>query len=630
MLNSNSNIPKTRTRPIGILWEFIRPSWKGLILLLANFFLISWMTTIQPLMMAPILDVVISGEDVYSVGSDDLLSLKLAELDLNNIGRYVMTLFGITHLSMWDMVVVLALAYLGVSLLLYLLAYLNYLLAIHIRIQSRIRLQKKLFSHFSDLSLDFFNNQRTGEILSWMENDTRASVDSLVSFVQSIVIAPIMIFVYGYLMMQTDARLTVIIVMAALVQYVISRIARDPIRNVTRRQREVMASSSGYLQEVIANMRVVKTFIAEKYEQSRLADVLDKAGTSNFRFGVFKHVEEPIINIINSITNIAILFLVVQELISGELSTSGFFLYIYVGRAILPPVNQLATTYTTFQRMTVSAEKLHELFSLTPQIRDGQLELESFQYEIKLNNLSFQYLEGGESEKILKDINLEIKHGQIVALVGPSGAGKSTLTDILLRFYDPQSGGILIDGQDIREFDLYSYRGLFGTVSQESILFNATIAENIAYARPDISQENIIAAAKVANAHEFIGKLPNGYETLVGDRGVLLSGGQRQRIAIARAVVRAPQILILDEATSSLDSMSEKLVQQAIDRVIENTTAVVIAHRLSTVRNADKIVVMETGKIVDSGTHDELYQRCELYIQLCDYQFNITASDEGR
>jgi ABC-type multidrug transport system fused ATPase/permease subunit len=224
---------------------------------------------------------------------------------------------------------------------------------------------------------------------------------------------------------------------------------------------------------------------------------------------------------------------------------------------------------------------------------------------------------------VLSHVDVKIDRGQTIALVGPSGAGKSTFTDLLLRFYDPSEGFITIDGRDLRDLEIASYRSLFGVVAQENLLFNDTIASNIIYGRERITRKQMIAAAEAANAAEFIATLPNGYETLVGDRGIRLSGGQRQRIAIARAIVHQPEILILDEATSSLDTVSERQVQAAIDQVVQGRTSVIIAHRLSTVLHAEKIIVLENGQILDEGRHAELYERCALYKRLCDLQFHI-------
>jgi len=322
--------------------------------------------------------------------------------------------------------------------------------------------------------------------------------------------------------------------------------------------------------------------------------------------------------IVKAVTNVAVLIFAANELFTGRLSVAGFALYIYVGRIMMDPISNLSTAYLTAQQTLVSAERVNEWFERKPLIDSGTRQVTSFEKEITLEGVSFRY----EDEHVLSNVDFMVRRGEVVALVGVSGSGKSTLTDLLLRFYDPNEGHIRVDGIDLREMELVSYRNLFGVVAQDSFLFNATIAENIAYNQPDLSLERIVEAAKIANAHDFILQdLPNGYETMVGERGVRLSGGQRQRIAIARAVIRRPQILILDEATSSLDSQAEKLVQEAIDRVIKDTTAIVIAHRLSTILNADKIVVMEAGKVADIGTHEELLTRCNIYQYLCELQF---------
>jgi subfamily B ATP-binding cassette protein MsbA len=306
-------------------------------------------------------------------------------------------------------------------------------------------------------------------------------------------------------------------------------------------------------------------------------------------------------------------------MLSGRLTTAGFFLYLYIGRAVLDPLTSLARTIKLIQTTFASSERVQALFGEIPSIKDGPKDKKSFDKSLVFENVSFKY----GNEPVLKRVNFEVRKGEITALVGPSGAGKSTIIDLILRFYDPQQGRILIDGIDLRELQLDNYRKMMGVVTQDSILFNAPVAQNIAYPSAEISQPQVENAAHVANAHEFVKNLPKGYDTFVGDRGMLLSGGQKQRVTIARAVYHKPQLLILDEATSSLDTESERLVQQAIDKVIEATTAIVIAHRLSTVVHAAKIIVLDKGEIIDQGRHQELYDRCDLYRTLCDLQFEV-------
>jgi ABC-type multidrug transport system fused ATPase/permease subunit len=280
-------------------------------------------------------------------------------------------------------------------------------------------------------------------------------------------------------------------------------------------------------------------------------------------------------------------------------------------------VGNLGGAYTQMQSALAASARLRELFALTSEVPDGTEEVDGFTDRIALNDVTFAY----DDEPVLDKVSLEIGQGELVALVGPSGGGKSTLADLILRFYDPTRGRVTIDGRDLRRLRQESYRRLFGVVSQEALLFNATIRDNIAYGRGGLSEEDIVRAARIANAHDFIAEFPAGYDTVVGDRGVRLSGGQRQRVAIARAIVGRPPVLILDEATSALDSESERLVQQAIDRVIQGATSIVIAHRLSTVLHADKIVVLNRGQVEAVGRHAELLASSETYARLYRLQF---------
>jgi len=337
---------------------------------------------------------------------------------------------------------------------------------------------------------------------------------------------------------------------------------------------------------------------------------------------IANHAQQPFRAIINLLVETSVLVMAAYQLLSGEMTISTFVLFLYVIRSIRMPITKLGNTFIVTQGLLASSERIFELLSLRPEIVDGPGKISRFNDSIQLQGISFSYGSG----KVLKNINLDIKKGEIVALVGPSGAGKSTLSDLILRFYDPTEGAIVIDSRDLRSLQQRDYRRLFGVVPQEPLLFNASVSENIAYGSDGVTRENILHAAKIANATEFIDELPQGYDTLVGDRGIRLSGGQRQRVAIARAVVHEPHIILLDEATSSLDSQSERLVQHAIDRVIENATGIVIAHRLSTVMNADKIVVMNRGVILDQGRHNELLKRCELYHRLCELQFDLNGN----
>src|SRR5438132_1805814 len=413
-------------------------------------------------------------------------------------------------------------------------------------------------------------------------------------------------------MVRTSPMLVGAAVGAVLLHYGLSRFVRGPIRQFAIDQFSAFADLAARFQEAILSIRVVKSFGAEGFELARLGQVLQRVVHVNVKFGVYKHVPEPARVIVNYVVEAALLLLAAWELLAGRLGTPAFFLFLYVGRAAMTQLSMLGAAYTSMHSTLAASSRIDELFRIAPALTDGAGTITAFCDRIVLRDVSFNY--GGEP--VLSGVSFEIKKAEVVALVGPSGAGKSTLADLVLRLYDPLKGSISIDGRDLRTLQQTSYRRLFGVVSQEALLFNATIRENIAYGRDEISEADVLRAAQIAHAEDFIMALPDGYDTMVGDRGIRLSGGQRQRVAIARAIVANPQILILDEATSSLDSEAERLVQQAIDRVIERTTSIVIAHRLSTVMRADKIVVLNRGSVEAVGRHAEIPATNETYARL--------------
>jgi len=586
-----------------------------MLLSLAMYFLASLLTAAQPMVTAPVLEIAVHGPEAFSqleAAPDSLL-----EVDLNNIGQYLLYQIFPEETSAWNVIVTAAVLYLIVSVVLYTLNFLVYLLGIWIRVRAGRGMQAALFSHVIGLSLDFFNRNRTGELISRLEKDTDAVMFGLETIVRSLVVSSVLVLLYGSLLLRTSLRLSVFVALAALTQYIFVQLVKRPTQRRVREQFNVQAEVASYFQEVISNIRIVKSFVAEYYESTRLASLSQKAIKAIFRFSFFKNIDEPVTFIINSVVNVAVLLFAANEFISGRLSTTGFFLYLYVGRAVLDPLTNLARSLKVIQTTVATSERVQEFFDETALVVSGEVVKAEFAQQISFENVSFSY----GPEPVLKNVNINIQRGQMVALVGQSGAGKSTITDLILRFYDPQEGRITVDGVDLRSLDLPTYRRMIGVVSQDSILFNASVAENIAYPEKALDMARVRQAARVANAREFIERLVNGYDALVGDRGVLLSGGQKQRITIARAVYHNPRILILDEATSALDTEAERQVQQAIDNIIKDTTAVVIAHRLSTVIHADNIVVMDEGRIVDQGKHAELYERCKEYKHFCDLQF---------
>ncbi len=594
-----------------LLREYISPYWRWVAVLLVTSYLATTLAALFPVLMAPVLDLALGAPAAAG-------QIALHELTLKNLGAAFFQWLGIESVQdRFRGIVLLSLAYVAVGFLKGWVDFGNYLLALWIRVRAGADIQMDLFRHLLGLSMGFFSRQRTGELVSRLDADTRAATSGLETIVGTFLTAPVLIAFYSYLLVRTSPKLVVAALGAVLLQYGVTRGVKGPIRRLATDQFSVLADLVTRFQESILSIRVVKSFGAEAFEASRLARTLRRVVRVNIKYGVYKHGEEPARAVVGYVVEAGILVLAAYELLAGRLAVPTFFLFLYVGRAVAGQVSLLAGAYTQIQAILAASSRLVDLFGKTPEVKDGPETISGFHDRIVVHNVSFDY--GGE--RVLDGVSLEIKKGEVVALVGPSGVGKSTLADLILRFYDPIQSAITIDGRDLRTLRQDSYRQLFGVVSQEALLFNATIRENIAYGREGISDEEIVRAARIANAHDFIMEFPDGYETVVGDRGIRLSGGQRQRVAIARAIVGDPPILILDEATSSLDSESERLVQQAINQVIQGATSIVIAHRLSTVLHADKIIVMSRGRIEAFGRHADLLTTSETYSQLYRLQF---------
>ncbi len=384
-----------------------------------------------------------------------------------------------------------------------------------------------------------------------------------------------------------------------------------------------MGNLTSVLQETISGIRVVKAFVMEKFEIGKFTDTTKDYFKTMVRLTRIGSLGPPLTEILGVFAAVLLLWFAGRDIVTGNLDPGRFFLFLFAMLSLMQPVRTLSHLNIDIQQGLAAAKRIFEILDTEPRTRNHPqaLRIDSLKDKIAFENVSFSY--DSSEKKVLSNISFDVRAGEIAALVGPSGAGKSTLMDLLPRFYDPTSGEIRIDGTDLKKIDLGSLRNLMGIVTQETILFNDTVWNNIAYGHQNASMKEVEASARAANAHQFIMQMPQEYQTIIGDRGVKISGGERQRLAIARALFKNPPVLIFDEATSSLDTESEALVQEAIDRLMKGRTVFVIAHRLSTIQNADKIVVLDDGGIVQMGEHSNLIQQEGLYKRLYEMQFKI-------
>lgn len=483
-------------------------------------------------------------------------------------------------------------------------------------------LREESYEKIINQSLGFFHKHKTGDLISSITNDINSVNVAVNRSFTKIIRDPILIIVYVVILFNISWQLSLVAIIVLPLTTLIVRAIGNSLRRRSARVQEKISDITSVLQETISGIKVVKAFAMEKYENERF-----RKKTSDHFKAVIKQIRS--LRLASPISeSIAVAVMVGVILYGGVLVLQGnglhaedFMRFLFILFAILDPLKSLAEVNNNVQVALASGKRIFELIDKPIKVveKPNAIEIKEFKSSIKYENVSFKY--NSESEEVLTNINFEVKKNQKIALVGSSGSGKTTILNLLPRFYDVESGSIKIDGIDIREYSLASLRSLMGIVTQEVILFNDTVKSNIAYGLDNYSMGQIERAASLANALEFIKELPSGFDTIIGERGLLLSGGQRQRISIARAILKDPPILIFDEATSSLDSESEQLIQQAIENLVKDRTVLVIAHRLSSIINSDKIIVVENGEIVDEGTNEELLSRSGRYRQLYELQF---------
>lgn len=498
--------------------------------------------------------------------------------------------------------------------------YLERITASKLRIEIVQNLRQHIFSNITLLQIGFFNDNRKGDLISRFTSDVQ-EVDVAVNNSLKVVFKePLTIIVSFAVLFFISVELTLItLIMLPLVGGVLGTIVRK-LKKKAKTSQKTMGRIVNILDETFAGMRVIKAFNARNFIVKKMEGELSLHARTNMSISYKNELAAPVSEILGVIIMATIIYLGGSRILTGDKSlNAGEFLgFLTVFATIIQPAKSFSNGITSMQKGIASARRIFTIVDTQPVIENkpNAITLKSFEKNVEFKNMSFAY----DRDHVLKNINLIIEKGKTYALVGQSGGGKSTLADLVPRFYDPTAGDILLDGISIRDYEIESLRKQMGVVTQESILFNDTIFNNIAFGMPHVTEAAVIEAAKVANAHDFIMQTGNGYQTLIGERGSKLSGGQRQRLSIARAVLKNPPILILDEATSALDTESEKLVQQALFNLMEHRTSLVIAHRLSTIQHAHEILVIHEGEIAERGTHDQLIAKSGIYKKLNDIQ----------
>ncbi len=486
-------------------------------------------------------------------------------------------------------------------------------------------LRNQIFAHIHRLPMTFFKHERTGNIISRITNDTVIIQQSISAVFLNLIREPITIIVFIGIAVSISFKLTLFSFI--ILPFSVGIIAY--IGGILRKQSSIlqskMADITSIIHETVTGIKIVKAFGMEKFEENRFKKETEKFFRTILKMVRVRNAASPLTEFLTVGVGTAIIYYGGQlVLVDRSLTASEFMGFLFAIFQIIQPIKELSSVNNRIQESSAAADRVFEIIDIEPDIKDAPdaVEKNNFEKEITLDHVWFKYDDGDDF--VLKDINFKVNKGEIVAVVGSSGGGKTTLVDLIPRFFDVTKGAILLDDLNIKKIKTESIKKLIGIVTQETILFNDSIRNNIAYGLTGIPDERIIEVAKAANALDFINELPHGLDTVIGERGVRLSGGQRQRISIARALLKNPPIMIFDEATSSLDNESEVLVQAAIERLMEQRTVIVIAHRLSTIRNSNKIVVLDGGEVVQMGTHDELVaDKNGIYKKLYDLQFRI-------
>jgi subfamily B ATP-binding cassette protein MsbA len=608
--------------------KYVKPYWKNLVLIFILSIFYAVLNGLSIYLVIPLLDTLFQGSGAsQQVSTTQSLQSSSSFLpgfliDLKETASQWFTDFVYSGDKI-EILMKICVVILIVFFLKNLFGYLQSYFMAYVEYLSMNDLRDAAYKHLHKLPISYFKKERVGNLISRFTNDISKIQDSISATFSSLIKEPLTIIVFLIIALSISWQLTLFAaVILPVSMLAIMWIGLKVRKQSTLVQRKI-ADITSVLQETISGVKVVKAFGMEPYENKKFVKETKSYLKTILKIVRIRDAASPITEMISIIVGAIIIYyggtLVLKSATISASLFMGFLLAIF---QMMKPIKDLSTVNNRIQEAGAAADRIFEILDTIPDIKNSKdaKTLSDFKETVRFNKVSFKYEDS--EEWVLEDINIEVVKGDIIALVGPSGGGKSTLVDLIPRFYDPIKGSILIDGEDIRNYTLDSLRSKMGIVTQETFLFNSSIKDNIAYGLDNYPDEKIIEAAKAANAHEFIIQTNDGYDTIIGERGVKLSGGQRQRLTIARAILKNPDIMIFDEATSALDSESEILVQEAIERMMKNRTTVVIAHRLSTIRNATRIIVIERGKIIQTGTHQELMLRENgLYKKLYEMQF---------
>jgi ABC-type multidrug transport system fused ATPase/permease subunit len=556
---------------------------------------------------------------IYLIGiALSMLSISCLEFVIPQMTQY--TIDKLIPGKQFHQLIIIAVSILGAAILLGILNYFNTYMVSVIGQHAILNLRNHMYRHIQTLDMKFFDKNRTGDIMSRITNDVNILQQLISSSMLGVFTDIVTFFAIAVYMLFINWKLTVVLLLTFPFMIYFTRSFGKKIRRSFRTVQDSVADVSNQLQDSISGIRLIQSFTNEEHESARFGEKNKENMSANLKSVRLRALLGPIIDLFNNIGLIAVIVIGAWQVMNGHFTIGSIVAFMAYLRLLQSPVRNFSRVISTVQQSAAAYERITEILETKPVIFDKKqaIELPPLKEGIEFKNVHFSY---DENVPVIKNLNLKIPKGQLTALAGSSGAGKSTIASLLVRFYDPIQGCIQIDGYDLRDVTLKSLRGQIGIVSQDIFLFNGTIRENIAYGNISASDQEIMDAAMAANAHEFIMAFPKGYDSQVGERGVKLSGGQKQRIAISRALLRSPEIIILDEATASLDTESEHLIQEALSHLLINRTSIVIAHRLSTIKMADQIIVIEDGQVAESGTHSQLLEAGGRYKTLHNLQF---------